>query len=459
MSRHLHLQPFSGLAGDMFLGLLLDLGFSPSELESIPRRLGLTGVEVHCERALRGALSAARVRVVVRGEEEGPAECGPGHPEDHHHRSDHGASGAPHHHHESGSGGHHEQEPEPDHREHHHGRNLASVLTTLKQADLPERAKEWARRAFEALFRAEAKVHGLPLEEIHLHEAGADDAMVDIAGTAFGIVSLEIDSVSADVPLPVGGGTIRCAHGILPVPGPAVAELLAGLPVVGGPIDRELITPTGAALLRTLTDEYGPAPAMLLEAAGHGAGSRDDRQLPNVLRGLIGKREAGGPHSRTLSVLETAVDDMLPQDLPVLTERLMTAGARDVLITPTLMKKGRPGYLLTVIGDPELERPLAELLLNQSTTLGVRLRRETRWEWDRDFVTASTPWGPVRVKRALDGQGRPLRGQPEFEDCRRASLAGGVQVNDVRRAAWEAGAQAGGKKPQKPEVPPRKDPS
>jgi uncharacterized protein (DUF111 family) len=221
-----------------------------------------------------------------------------------------------------------------------------------------------------------------------------------------------------------------------------VAELLTGVPVTGGPIDEELITPTGAALLRAVVGEFRPIPPMTVERVGHGAGRRNDAHLPNILRGFLGT-PAAGPLERTIAILETTLDDILPQDVPTLVERLLTAGARDVWVTPIQMKKGRPGFNLTVISDPALEPSLAEFLLRDSPTLGVRRRRETRWEWARDVVTVQTPWGPVRVKRALDGVGRPLRGQPEFEDCRRAAESAGVSVDEVRRRARQALDESG----------------
>lgn len=446
MSRHLHLDLHAGIAGDMLLGLLVDLGLPPAVLEGLPARLGLDGVTVSCGHVERGSLRCGRVHVDVRGWHEPAArvvgEHGHGvpytepadahehprhahdhdHPHGHDHEDDHG----------------HPHGHDHDH-EHGHGatRGFVDVQRVLAHADLPERARTLAERAFARLFAAEAKVHGRTLDEVHLHEAGADDALIDVVGTALGLVELGVTTVSCAVPLPVGGGSIHCAHGILPVPGPAVAALLEGLPVVGGPVARELITPTGAALLRAIVDEFRALPEMTIVRAGHGAGTYDREPLPSTVRGVLGERAAGpaGPAERELAVLETALDDVLPQDVPVLVERMLAAGARDALVVPVQMKKGRPGFLLLVVADPGTERGLAALLLRESPTLGVRIRRETRLEWNRDVVQVDTPWGPVGVKRALDGAGRPLRGQPEFEDCRRAADAAGVTVDEVRRRA------------------------
>jgi uncharacterized protein (DUF111 family) len=222
-----------------------------------------------------------------------------------------------------------------------------------------------------------------------------------------------------------------------------VALLLRGVPVIGGPLERELVTPTGAALLRAIVDEFGPMPSLSVEAAGFGAGTFDAPGHANVLRGLIGK-PATGRADRTLTVLECTLDDMVAQDLPPLTERLLELGARDAFMEQVMMKKGRPGVRLTAICDPGLEREVTRVLLEESTTLGVRRRTETRSELARETVSVDTPWGAVRVKRALDERGRVVRSMPEFEDCREAAQRSGVAIDRVRRAAREADETQGG---------------
>lgn len=400
MSQHLHLSPFSGVAGDMFLGLLVDLGLDPAFLSGLPSRLGLGDVLLHVEEVERSSLAAKKVHVVIRGWEEGPAG--------------ESSTGAP-----------------PDHG---HARHLSDMLRIVENAGLPGRALEMTRTAIERLYAAEARVHNKAVEEVHLHEAGADDALVDIVGSCAGLVQLGVESVSCSLPLPVGGGTIRCSHGLLPVPAPAVTELLLGLDTIGGPVDRELITPTGAAILRAVVDEFAPQPGMCVERAGHGAGSSNVPGRANVLRGVLGRRSEG-PLSREIAVLSTTIDDMLPQDLPVLIDRLLAAGARDAWSSPAAMKKGRQGRVITAIAAPADEETLAEILLRESSTLGVRLHRERRLEWSRDQVKVETPWGAVRVKRALDGTGKVLRGLPEFEDCREAAGRSGKTVDAVRAEA------------------------
>jgi hypothetical protein len=419
---HLHLDPLAGVAGDMWLGLLVDLGLPGERLAEVPSRLGLDRVEVTTERVQRGTLAATKVHVTVDGREEAPA------PDAFGSASGEPAAGGP----GSSRGGGH--------------RHLADMRELIARAGLPARAERTAAAAVQALFAAEAAVHDQPIEAVHLHEAGADDAVVDVVGTCLGLVELGVEGVSCSLPIPVGGGSIRCAHGILPVPAPAVVELLRGLEVRGGPVDRELVTPTGAALLRAVVDQFGPCPGIELSAAGAGAGGRDDPALPNVLRGVLGRRSAGALRGE-VTVIETALDDALPQDVAFLVEALRRAGALDVMTQPVGMKKGRFGQLLTIVARPERERELAELLLSDSPTLGVRCRRETRYEWDRDTVSVDTPWGPVRVKRAKDESGRVLRGQPEYEDCRELAERGGVMVDRVRdaaRRAFDGGAGTGG---------------
>jgi hypothetical protein len=402
VSRILHLDPQAGAAGDMLLGLLVDLGAPRDLLVALPERLRLGGVVVEVGRTRRGGLDAGRVEVVVRGSTEPPGEQAAPPP----------AGGT--------------------------SRRLAEVLAIIGRADLPPAAARRAERAFRLLFEAEGRVHGRAVDQVHLHEAAADDALVDVAGACLLLDALAVDEITCATPVPLGGGTVRCAHGPLSVPVPAVVHLLEGIDVTGGPVPRELVTPTGAALLRALVDRFGPVPALRLERAGAGAGTREDPELPNVLRGLLGTA-TDAVRARTVTVLETAVDDMLPQDVPVVIDRLLAAGARDALVLPAQMKKGRPGFRFEVVADPDRAEELAELLLRETPTLGVRLSEQRRREWDRDTLSVDTPWGAVRVKRARDTRGRALRGRAEFEDCRSVADAAGVPVDRVRRAAEGAG--------------------
>jgi hypothetical protein len=421
MKRQLHLDPIGGVAGDMLLGLMLDLGFELSELRALVTRLGLPDVELELKRVDRASIAAVKLNVIVRGQIEGPAESD-------HERLDH-AHHADHDHHH-----HHHHEHHDDKHTDLHGRHRHELLAMVERAELPARAAARARRAIELLFEAEAQAHGVPADQLHLHEAGADDALIDILGTVLALDQLGIDRVSCSLPLPVGGGRVRCAHGSMPVPVPAVAELLKGLEVVGGPVECETITPTGAALLRSIVDRFGSLPAMQIERSGYGAGGRNHPQLPNVVRGVLGQT-VGGALARRVAILETALDDMVGQDVPVLIDALLQAGARDAMVAPVTMKKGRSGLWLIAICDPPDARRLSELILRQSPSLGVRWREEGRWEWQRDTVEVQTPWGSVRIKRALTSDGRAIRGRAEWSDCQRLADQSGVAIERVRDAA------------------------
>jgi uncharacterized protein (TIGR00299 family) protein len=396
---------FSGASGDMLLGALVDAGWPAGELVSLPGRLGLSGVSVSLGRVRRGALDAARVTVDV------------------------GAA-------------------QPT-------RHLRQVRERVQAADVPGRAKERALAAFERLARAEAKVHGTTVDEIHFHEVGAVDALIDFVGTCWGIESLGIEEIYAS-PLPLGRGSVRTEHGVLPVPAPATAELLRGVPVEMPDVRAELVTPTGAALLTTLVTRWGGAPSFRVRAQGVGAGGRDLAEQPNVLRLFVGETmqgaaaEAGpgdagaadaAPGRRTVVVLETALDDASPQWVGPLVPRLLAAGVRDAFLTPIQMKKGRPGILVTCLCDPGREEELAGILFRESPTLGVRVRREERIELARRAVEIETPHGRVTAKEAIlpDGTRRLM---PEFESLAALSEKTGIPLLELSRsvlAAWNGG--------------------
>jgi uncharacterized protein (TIGR00299 family) protein len=391
---------FSGVSGDMLLASLVDAGWSADELRSLPRRLGLEGVTVEVGRARRGAIDAARVTVDV------------------------GAA-------------------QPT-------RHLHQVRERVSAADVPSRTKERALAAFERLAHAEAKVHGTTVDKIHFHEVGAVDALVDFVGTCWGLESLGVEEIYAS-PLPLGRGSVRTEHGLLPVPAPATAELLRGVPVEMPDVQAELVTPTGAALLTTLVTRWGWAPSFRVRSQGVGAGGRDLAEQPNVLRVFVGEtaqvaeaQAAEGetaPGRRPVAVLETAIDDASPQWVAILVPRLLAAGARDAFLTPIQMKKGRPGILVTCLCDPGREEELAGILFRESPTLGVRIRREERLELARRAVEVATPHGPVAAKEAVlpDGTRRLM---PEFESLAALSEKTGIPLPELSRtvlAAWNGG--------------------
>jgi uncharacterized protein (TIGR00299 family) protein len=295
--------------------------------------------------------------------------------------------------------------------------------------------RERALAIFEALGRAEAKVHGIELDRVHFHEVGAVDAIVDVTGAAIGIERLQVQSVTAS-PVALGHGSVETDHGRLPLPAPATLELLRGVPTVPAHIEWETVTPTGAAILRTLVSGFGPLPAMTVEAIGHGAGNEREGPMPNVLRAVLGR--SGGPAADRIVCLETNLDDLVPEHFDHLMERLLEAGALDVGIQHLQMKKNRPGFLLRVIARPSDRLPLASLLFAESTAIGVRVSEASRIVLPRRLAKVDTPYGRIGVKIVEDGAGG-RHVTAEYDDCKRAARRSGAPLREVVRAAEEAG--------------------
>lgn len=370
----------------MVLGALVDAGADLRAIEAELRRLGLEGWDISAHRVRRGAISATHVRVATREE--------------------------------------------------HHHRGLAIIVNRIRNANLAPRAAERAVNIFHRLAEAEARVHGVPVEQVHFHEVGAADSIVDIVGAAVGFELLEIDEFFCS-PLDVGAGQVQTAHGTLPVPAPATVELLRGAPVFSSGIQRELVTPTGAAIATTLAASYGEMPAMSLRAVGCGAGSAENAEKPNVLRLLIGEApaaESGEFWGAPVTALEANLDDMSPQLYGYFAEKALEAGALDVFSTPAQMKKGRPGILVTILCAPEHSQRLAELLFRETTTIGVRARDVRRKTLDRELVPVETPFGEVRMKISRLN-GTVLNAAPEYEDCRTIAAARCVPLKQVMAAA------------------------
>ncbi len=439
-----YLDCFAGISGDMFLGALLDAGVPNEVLVEATAALHL-GAALKMERVDRGGISCTKVHVLEGGELAEKAAGGrTGHDEDPH---DH-----PHEH-------EHEHEHSHEH-EHTHGRSLRVIRELIQAAPLAEPVKRRAIRTFELLGASEAKIHNVDVETIHFHEVGAVDAIVDIVAACAGMEALRIDAWYCSA-LNVGAGMVECAHGTFPVPAPATADLLRGCPTYSAHVEKELVTPTGAALVRALEVVFGPQPAMRVERIGYGAGTRNPRGFANALRLYVGEAEsigevesAGGtsaepdakpdakpdaepvtlPLMEPVTVLETALDDLSPQLLAWVAEGLLAAGALDVMLTPTIMKKGRPGTLLTVLcGAADSER-LTAMILRETSTLGVRLRQEQRRRLERHEVRVGTAYGEIRVKVGVLGS-EEMNVAPEFEDCRAAAVRCGVALKRVQQAA------------------------
>ena len=377
---------FSGVSGDMCLGALISAGWPEGEIQSLPKRLGLEGVRVRVGSARRGPFAATRVEVDVEGKQP--------------------------------------------HRHLHH------VKSILERAEVEAEVRAGADRVFQRLAEAEAEVHGSTVEKVHFHEVGAADALVDVVGTLEGLRHLGVEQVFCSS-LRLGRGSVQSEHGTIPIPAPATVLLLRGAPVELPDIAAELVTPTGAALMASLVSGWGPPPPFTLERIGTGAGGRDLVEQANVLRVLIGEAGSKDIARRRVAVLETSVDDDNPQFVAALVPRLIEAGALDAMLVPTVMKKGRPGLWIVTIAAPESADSLARLLLAETSTLGVRVRFEERYELERRAAEVETPFGRIAVKVAsLPGGGE--RVMPEFESLRAAAERSGRPLREVAEAAQAA---------------------
>ncbi len=427
-----YLDCFAGIAGDMFLGALIDAGVPAKVLVEATSALGL-GASLKIETVDRSGISCTRVRVMegaVVAEEVA-------HTHEHSHAAEH-----PHTHEHSHSQEEthtHSHEHEHTHeRAHVHGRSLSVIRELIRGAALAEGVKRRAVRTFELLGASEAKIHNVDVEAIHFHEVGAVDAIVDIVAACVGIEYLKVDAWHCS-PLNVGSGMVECAHGTFPVPAPATADLLRGYPTYSAHVQKELVTPTGAALVRVLDPVFGAQPAMRVERIGYGAGTRNPKGFPNALRISIGESDEGSKGD-TVTVLETALDDLSPQVLAWVAESALAAGAMDVMLTPVVMKKGRPGTLLTVLCSEANQKKLERLILRETSTLGMRIRQDRRSCLERHHLPVQTAYGEIRVKvGSLDGE--VLNAAPEFEDCRAAAVRCEVPLKQVQQAAIAAYVQ------------------
>lgn len=383
----LYLDCFSGASGDMLLGAFLDLGLPLEELTRALGSLAIDGADVSADRVDRAGIAATKLRVRT--------------PDAHGHR-------------------------------HHH---LTAIEAAIRRSALSPAGKDRAVDLFQRLAAAEAAIHQTPIERVHLHEVGALDSIIDIVGAVFAFEWFGIDDVVAS-PLNVGSGTVECAHGTYPVPAPATARLLEGVPVYAGGVAMEMVTPTGALLVTGYAREYGAIPAMTIERIGYGAGDRDVPKSPNVLRILKGARAADADGHR-VAVLECEIDDMNPQLFGPLMDALLAAGALDVFYAPVQMKKGRPGTLVTVIAPPPKREALTDILFRESTTIGVRHQEMARTCLDRKTETVETAFGPIRFKVATR-HGEVLNAAPEFDDCARAAAEHHTSIKIVQAAAISA---------------------
>jgi uncharacterized protein (TIGR00299 family) protein len=396
VSRLLYFDCFSGISGDMVLGAMLDAGLPFDSLKSALGSLAVSGYDVSAKRVLRAGISATKFVV----SEESPASGG-GHPH----------------------------------------RHLSGIFKLIDQSALSASARDRAKGMFQRLAEAEGAIHDMPVEKVHLHEVGALDSIIDIVGAAHALEWFGADRIVSS-PLNVGGGTVKSAHGTIPVPAPATVKLLGDAPIYSGDVQKELVTPTGALIVSTYAMSFGSVPPMSVEHVGYGAGDNDFPGHPNVLRVLLGrdvrlKPDAAAGSANRVVVIECEIDDMNPQIFGVVMDRLYAAGALEVFYVPVQMKKNRPGTLLTVIGQPEHKEVLSEIIFTETTTIGLRYSELERECLTREIVPVATPVGSVRFKLAWRG-GRLLNAVPEFDDCVRVAEERQLPVKEVHALALKA---------------------
>ena len=387
MSRRiLYLDCAGGAAGDMLLCALTEASNCGALIDELPAKLGFSDVSLEWPSTRPGGFAARRLEVHF------------------------------------------------DASVHPHHRNLSDVNAIIDRSGVSEPVAGMARKVFLRLAEAEGEVHGETADTVHFHEVGAVDALVDVLGACLAFEKLAVDEVVCS-DLPMGEGTVSCAHGELPLPAPAVAAMLRGVPVRPAGIEGETVTPTGAALVTTLADRFGPMPAMTVESVGIGGGSKEYPGLPNVVRAFVGSAAVPAEISQVENqVVECNVDDLDPRVLPVVIDRLMSSGALDAYVTPIVMKKGRPGHLITALAPSPAVEGVVAVLLRETTSLGCRAFPVTKYHLQRRMETVETPWGPVAVKLALAGD-EVLRRVPEFEACAALARQAGVPVRDVLAAA------------------------
>ena len=384
---------FSGISGDMTLGALVDAGVPLERLRDELQGLGVPGWQLASDKVWKNGMSATYVRVPIEDTSK--------------HRS------------------------------------LSAILEILDKSSLAAPVRERAAAIFRKLGEAEASVHDVPTEKVHFHEVGAIDAIVDIVGASIGFSALGIDKFACS-PLNVGGGTAKMAHGVLPVPAPATAKLLVGKPTYSNGVQKELVTPTGAALVATLCDSFGPQPPMSVSAIGYGAGTHDLEGQPNVLRIMVGEAvtKVVAGYDEEISVIEANLDDMNPQIYGYFLEKALAAGALDVYTTPVNMKKNRPGTLLTLLCNPQDTNALMQLVFAETTTFGVRTYRAQRRTLPRESVSVHTQFGDVRIKLSRVN-GTILHVAPEYDDCRKLALERNVPLQNVINEALRSYEIAG----------------
>lgn len=380
-----YLDCFSGISGDMLLGALVDAGLPIAELEQLTALLHLEGCRLEWAREARSGIFGTRIMVHIDQAKQ-------------------------------------------------HTRNFADIRELISRSDLPENVKDTSISVFSSLAKVEAHIHNSSPEAVHFHEVGAVDSIVDIVGSVYGLFLLGVDAVHVS-PLPLGTGFVQTAHGTMPVPAPATMALLRNVPVSQTEIPHELVTPTGAALVKTLAQAFGPIPRMKVEKIGYGVGGREFPHRPNLLRILLGK-QGGGEKHETIVVLESNIDDMNPEWAGYLMERLFEEGALDVIFFPIQMKKNRPGIQVQVLARPDARERLTGILFHESGTLGVRFSYTERHIIEREEVEVESPWGALKAKKIIH-DANTVYLVPEYESCRKVARRYGLPLRQIY--AWVLG--------------------
>ncbi len=381
----LYLDMPAGISGDMLLASLIDLGIKPAMLKRELKKLPIEGYSIKTSKERRHAIEGVRFKVLCKEEKT--------------------------------------------------HRTFKVIKRLIDRSTLSKQVKSLSIEIFKELAEAEGKVHGISPEKVHFHEVGAVDSIIDIVGTAIAFSSLNIDRLYASA-VPTGSGLVETEHGVMPVPAPATIELLKGIPLTPSPVESELTTPTGAVILKVLSNGFGPIPPIKVEAVGYGVGGRDHSQVPNMIRAILGEETVPSENADTL-VIETNTDEMSPQVASYLMERLFSAGALDVFFTPIGMKKSRPGTLVTTVAPSQSAEELIDIILSESTSIGVRYYPVERVCLERKIEKVKTPHGTIRIKVSTK-EGRVMNVQPEYEDCRSAAARTKVPLKRVINAALRA---------------------
>jgi len=392
MKKVAYFDCFSGISGDMTLGVLVDLGLKPEVLKDELLKLNLDGYKINFNKVQKHGITGTKVDIELDNH-------------DHHHEHN------------------------------HHGRHLSDIIKLISESQLNQDVKDMAEKIFTRLGEAEAKVHNVDIEKIHFHEVGAVDSILDIVGSAIGINTLGIDKIYSS-PLPLGQGFVKSSHGVIPVPAPATVELLRGIPAKRTEVSAELVTPTGAAIISTITDSFGPIPDMTIENIGYGAGTKDFTEQPNLLRVIIGTSK-DVYESDVINVVETNIDDMSPQVYDLLMDKLFSIGALDVFLTPILMKKNRPAIKLTVLVESTKLQEACACILSETTTMGVRIYEANRKKLAREMTEIETEYGKVNVKLGKIGD-EVIKIIPEYDNCKQLAEKNNVPIMKVHQAVLTA---------------------